>query len=103
MIGEMPKSIKLSVKEIDNEFQTEYSIEYWNWQDKIKEIQSQLDFLTDVKEQVKKWDNILCSLANNMRAEMKSLKIENRMNYNPERKIVEEKSFLEERQELDDR
>ena len=34
---------------------------------------------------------------------MKSLKIENRMNYNPERKIVEEKSFLEERQELDDR
>ena len=81
MISEFEsKTIKIAVKEIDNAVKVENETEYWKWQDKITDLELRLRFLQRLIDQWAKLDNVLNNLSKNMRQEMISLSIENRMN-----------------------
>ncbi len=74
------KTIKIAVKEIDNAVKVENETEYWKWQDQITDLELRLRFLQRLIDQWAKLDNVLNNLSKNMRQEMISLSIENRMN-----------------------
>jgi len=90
MIAEFEsKTIKIAVKEIENQLKVENETEYWNWQDKITDLELRLRFLQRLIDQWAKLDNVLNNLSKNMRQEMISLSIENRMNSSekPDRRV----------------
>jgi len=74
------KTIKIAVKEIETAVKVENEDEYWTWQDKITDLELRLRFLQGLIDQWVKLDNVLNNLSRNMRQEMYSLSIENRMN-----------------------
>lgn len=76
------KTIKLSLKEIETGVKAKYEDDYWNWQDKINDMELRISFLRRLIDQWSKMDNVLNNLSKNMRQEMVSLSIENRLNKN---------------------
>jgi len=83
------KTIKISIKEVETSVKVEFEKEYWEWQDKITDIELRISFLRGLIDQWTKLDSVLNNLSRNMRQEMISLSIENRMNKadNPQRKL----------------
>ena len=90
MIAEFEsKSVKISVKEFESETRVNYRTEYREWQEKLFSTKSKLEFIKRKIEAWKKVDNILINLSYNMRAEMKTLSLDNRMNARRERTLAE--------------
>ena len=81
----------LSKQEIESEVRNQNKEEYKKWQSQLFKAEQESNFLSRKLEQWKKLDNILINISFNMRSELKSLSLENRMNKrldNPIRKIV---------------
>ena len=57
-----------------------YSDEYWQFQDSIQEITHKVSFIKMLIDQWSRLDSVLNNLSRNMRQEMVSLSIENRLN-----------------------
>ncbi len=74
------KSIKISVKEIETEVRVQNTQEYKEWQAKIFKAEQQVSFFRRMLEMWKKMDSILINISYNMRSEMKSLSLDDRMN-----------------------
>lgn len=70
----------LSKQEIESEVRVQYRDEYKIWQSKLFKAEQEMNFLARKLEQWKKLDNVLVNISLNMRSELKSLSIENRMN-----------------------
>jgi len=83
MNADSEKSIKFALKEYEIQLRHQYSKEYYEWSSRIKKSQMKVRFLLRIVDLYKKYDNILTTLSANMRSEIKSLSIENRMNANP--------------------
>lgn len=90
MISEFEsKTIKIAVKEVENAVKVENEDKYWDWQDKINDLEEKISFFRRLIDQWTKLDSVLNNLSRNMRQEMISLSIENRMNKNdkPDTKV----------------
>ena len=74
------KTTKPSVKEYETRSRNDNRQEYNIRQMKLNVYESKMQFILRMMDTVKTYDNILVSLANNMRQEMRSLSIESRMN-----------------------
>lgn len=70
----------LSRQEIESETRNRNKAEYKDWQARLFKAEQEANFLSRKLEQWKKLDNILINISYNMRSELKSLSIENRMN-----------------------
>jgi hypothetical protein len=75
------KTIKNSLKEIEILLKYQWESEYYKWQDKITKSEYQVSFMRRILDTYKKFDNILVCLSNNLRQEMKTLNLDNRMSY----------------------
>lgn len=75
------RSIKPSIKEFEIELRRSFRSEWKEWDLKLKESEAKTQFLLRLRETLYKYDNILTSLSNNMRGEMRALSIENRANH----------------------
>ena len=80
MYEDKPKSFKLAVSEIESEVRVEHAEEYKRLQDAVVEAEMACEFLVRLMDQWKAHAKILEILSNNMRQEISSLSIENRMN-----------------------
>jgi hypothetical protein len=78
----------ITLKEKEAEVRNLYNEEYNKFQDDIELAENKERFLLRYIELYGKFDNVLTCLSNNSRQEMRSLSLENRMNFNP--KVVEE-------------
>lgn len=79
---ENSRSIKPSVKEFEIELRRSYRDEWRDWDLLLKESEAKTQFLLRLRETLNKYDNILTTISNNMRSEMRSLSIESRSNKN---------------------
>jgi len=82
-----PQSFKIAVSEIESTTRVEHAAEYEALQSEITEVETACEFLLRLMDQWKLHAKILEILSNNMRQEIASLSIENRMN-NKELKVV---------------
>lgn len=76
--------IKPSVKEFETRMRIMFSDE---WKEKtlsLTEAESRMRFMLRLSDNLQKYDNILTTISYNMRAEMKSLSLDSRMNAAPE-------------------
>ena len=81
MIAEVEsKTIKIAVKEIENEVKARYEQKYWDYKDVIDDSTNKMSFIKMLIDQWNKLDLILNNLSKNMRQEMVSLSIEDRLN-----------------------
>ncbi len=85
---ESKSSSKIALKEIETELRNTYKDEYYNWQEKLIELEHKEAFMRRLLEQYKKFDQILTTLSNNMRSELSNLSLDNRINSNPKRNKV---------------
>jgi len=74
------KSIKASLKEIESELRYNNKEKYYELQEQITEAESSVSFVLRLIDQWKKHSDILINLSQNMRTELRSLSIENRVN-----------------------
>jgi len=74
----------LSKSEIESETRAQYSKEYREWQDKLFQAQQKKAFLGQLLDSWKKMDSILITISTNLRAEMRSLSLDNRLMYKKE-------------------
>lgn len=70
----------LSRQEIESEVRNQNRDDYKDWQAKLFKAEQETNFLSRKLEQWKKLDTILINISYNMRSELKSLSLENRMN-----------------------
>ena len=82
------KTIKIAVKEVETQLRVECSDKYYEFQDKINEAEYQVSLLLRLLEQYKKFDSVLVNLSQNMRSELRSLSVENRINLDPNKNRV---------------
>lgn len=75
--------IKPSLKEFEIRLRTMNSFEYISWQKKIQEAEAKMRFILRLMDDFSRFDRILTTLSHNMRSEMISLSVENRMNSDP--------------------
>lgn len=73
-------SIKPAVKEFDTRTRSNNRVEYTSWKRKLTTAEAKTRFLLRLLETFKKYDSILVTLSNNMRTEMRTLSLEDRMN-----------------------
>lgn len=85
LFGENETNSKISVKEIETQLRVNNKDEYKIWQEKLAEADFKEQFLLRVVEQYKKLDQILVCLSQNLRQEMRTLSIDNRINADPEK------------------
>jgi hypothetical protein len=76
--------IKPSVKEFDTRMRILFSEEWKEKTMSLTESESKMRFLLRLMDNLQKYDNILTTISYNMRAEMKSLSLDSRMNAAPE-------------------
>ena len=79
-----PASKKFAVKEYETDVRVNNRLEYSEWQSELSTAEMKVNFMRRLVEIYKKYDNILTSLSNNSRQEMRTLSIGNRMNATPE-------------------
>lgn len=85
---EESKSIKPAVKEYETRARTANRVEFSSWKRKLTKAEAKTRFLLRLLETFKKYDSILTALSNNMRSEMRSLSLEDRMNRDPAKNKV---------------
>ena len=73
-------SKKLAVKEYETELRVTFKKEYREWQDKLVVLELKVGFFRRLNESYKQYDRILTALSGNMKQEMVSLSLGNRMN-----------------------
>lgn len=78
-------SAKPALKEYEIKLRTLFKSEWKEWNIALKESEAKTQFLLRLRETLNKYDNILTTIAYNMRSEMKALSIEDRSNANPEK------------------
>jgi hypothetical protein len=76
--------IKPSVKEFDTRMRIMFADEWKEKTMSLTESEARMRFLLRLSDNLQKYDNILTTISYNMRAEMKSLSLDSRMNSNPE-------------------
>lgn len=76
--------IKPSVKEFDTRMRILFSEEWKEKTMSLTESESKMRFLLRLMDNLQKYDSILTTISYNMRAEMKSLSLDSRMNAAPE-------------------
>ena len=81
-----PASYKVAVKEIEIELRNSYADEFATWNNKITTADLNVSFIRRLLEQWKMHCNILIALSQNMRQEISSLSLDNKVN-NPEVKV----------------
>jgi len=74
------KSIKIAVKEIEATLRYQWKDEYYKRQDEVKSAEYRVSFLRRLVEQYKKFDQVLVTLSSNLRQEMRSISLPDRMN-----------------------
>ena len=74
------KSIKPSIKEYETTLRTTFRSEWKDWSLRMNESEAKVQFLLRLRETLNKYDNILTTIAYNMRSEMRSLSIDDRSN-----------------------
>lgn len=79
--------IKPSLKEFNNRVQYKYKKEMREWKEKVMLANSEMRFILRLLETLKKYDDILTTISNNMRQEMRSLSAINRANLSDENKV----------------
>jgi hypothetical protein len=77
------KTIKIAVKEIEAQITVDYNKDYNEWQEKIAEADFRVSFLRRILDQMKKFDSILTNLSNNLRQEIRSFSLQDRINNDP--------------------
>lgn len=82
------KTIKNSLKEIEILLRFQWKDEYYRWQERIKEAEYKVAFLRRLVEQYKKFDQVLVTLSSNLRQEMRTISLPDRVN-----KLEEKKEF----------
>lgn len=78
------RSIKPSVKEYETTLRRQFREEWREWDLRIKQSEAKVQFLLRLRETLNKYDNILTTIAYNMRSEMRALSIDSRSNAVPE-------------------
>lgn len=76
--------IKPSVTEFETRARTMNQGEYYERQAKVDTSEARMRFLLRMTDLLKSYDSILTTLSSNMRQEMRTLSIDNRMNASPE-------------------
>jgi hypothetical protein len=81
-----------SQKEIESQTRVDNESEYEEWQEKLDACVAQSDFLIRQIDIWKKQDQLLITLSNNMRTEMRALSIDDRIDRRepPRRKLADE-------------
>lgn len=74
------KTVKIAVKEFETEVRVRNKTEYKEWQAKIFKAEQQVSFFRRMLDMWKKMDGVLLNISYNMRSEMKSLSLDDRMN-----------------------
>lgn len=82
--NESSKSAKPAMKEYEVKMRTVFKSEWREWNLALKKSEAKTQFLLRLRETLNKYDNILTTIAYNMRSEMKALSIEDRSNAHPE-------------------
>lgn len=82
--NEHSKSSKPAIKEYEIKLRTMFRSEWKDWDISLKESEAKTQFLLRLRETLNKYDNILTTIAYNMRSEMRALSIEDRSNAIPE-------------------
>lgn len=75
---ETTKSAKPSLKEIEQLIKVIHADEYFEWQDKIYDLQMKCDFWIRMRELLYKYDSILMTLSRSVNTEMKTIGYEER-------------------------
>jgi hypothetical protein len=75
------KSVKIGMKEVEIEVRVKYKEEYKEWQSKLFKAEQQISFFQRLLDLWKRMDNTLTQISFNMRSELKSLSLDNRLNY----------------------
>lgn len=78
VISEYSKSAKPAKYEFENRVQVLYKTEMREKQLELFETENNMKMLSKVLDALKRYDNVLCQLSNNMRSELKSLSLEKR-------------------------
>jgi len=102
MQDNVAKSTKISVREIDSEIRVQFKEEYQSQQALITDLEHQLRFLLRLQDQWKLHLRVLESLGNNMRVEIRSLSVENRINNTEGIKKKDPKGFPVKSERLDE-
>lgn len=76
--------IKPSVKEFETRMRTLFKEEWIEKTMSLNEAESRMRFLLRLMDTLQKYDNILTTISYNMRAEMRSLSLDSRMNASPD-------------------
>lgn len=76
--------IKPSVTEFETKARTMNNGEYYTYLADLDTAESRMRFLLRMTELMKSYDSILTTISSNMRQEMRTLSIDNRMNASPE-------------------
>lgn len=76
--------IKPSVKEFETRMRTLFKEEWLDKTMSLSESESRMRFLLRMIDTLQRYDNILTTISYNMRAEMKALSLDNRMNATPD-------------------
>jgi len=69
-----------STREIESYTRINNKKEYLEWKDRLFELEASVSFMRRLTDQWKKFDNILTTISNNMRAEIRALSIVDRSN-----------------------
>ena len=77
---------KPALKEYETRLRNDNRQEYDIWRERLKIADAKVRFMLRILDTFKRFDSILMSLSNNMRAEMKVLDFRNRYNDGPKRR-----------------
>lgn len=85
---EESRSIKPAVKEFESRARNANREAYTSWKRKLAAAENKTRFLLRLLDLFKKYDNILTTISQNMRSELRSLSLEDRMNKDPKENKV---------------
>ncbi len=85
------KGTKPALKEYETYLRVTFKDDYWGWIKKKKASETRVSFIRRLVEQYKKYDQILTVLSSNMRQEMRTLSLPNRLGDQPDKKLAESK------------
>lgn len=86
----LPASKWLSKQEIESETRNKYKDDYKEWQYKFFKAEQETNFISRKLEGWKKVDSLLMTISHNMRSELKSLSLSDRLNSNYIDRVREE-------------
>lgn len=78
--SQLPKSVKIAVKEIEIALRKSHDTEYYEWKEKLTVAEAKTRYMLRIVDGIKRYDSILVAISMNMRSELRALSIESRSN-----------------------